>query len=174
MLLFTIATTAPPAHATVFGGHFPYSCCSLDLPYTYMNSPYQTQVSNAAASWYNTTTAIAPRLVNSLTDSKVDYYGTNFDYGYAAHTDLFCTDGTQRTDCVYYYANITLSTASGELGGVDDFTRQKVACHEMGHSFGLAHPTNSSLNAVMKQGILPYNTPQAYDVSETNTIYPRN
>lgn len=48
-----------------------------------------------------------------------------------------------------------------------EFTKKKVATHEIGHSIGLRHPAKRhngvEPTAIMNQGILTYNVPQSHD-----------
>lgn len=56
-----------------------------------------------------------------------------------------------------------------------DAMRTKVATHEFGHALGLMHPEECGVRAntrsVMHQGILPYNSPQAYDRDILTRLY---
>lgn len=69
------------------------------------------------------------------------------------------------------YKKVTVYLFPQALDKQSDFTRTKVATHELGHALGLAHPP-STKTSVMKQGKLSYNKPQSYDVSELKRRYP--
>lgn len=81
-------------------------------------------------------------------------------------------------DCsVCRYTRNTIYLNQRTLDPESDFQRTKVATHEMGHAFGLAHPAdngsaNSSLQTIMRQGRLTINTPQTHDTDQMKALYP--
>lgn len=161
LLLLLLTTAIVSAHR--FGGKFPHTAGTyLYLGWTHSGS-YRTQVVNGASSWTSTPTKLI-LFEEGISSSELDFYGYAYNatwWGLAEHHPCI--------GCTYTYANLYLNTNT--LGRESDFTRQKVATHEAGHGFDLAHP-GSGFTSIMNQGYLSYNTPQQHDINDTNSIYP--
>jgi len=71
-------------------------------------------------------------------------------------------------NCEYAYSRIRLN--SNRYPSLTQFTRRKVAAHEVGHSLSLKHP-NHTVAAVMNQGTQPYNVPQQHDILNIQSKY---
>jgi hypothetical protein len=170
-LALALIVGATIASAHLLGGRFSYSRGWLYLDYT-QRGDYRTQVLAAANSWLNTPTVIWPRLTTNYSTSEIDFYTGNYGnqwWGLTVHHPS-CTN------CQFVWADEYLNSQTLRIESAS--TRQKVAAHEFGHGFGLAHPCTgvgcyfTPYKSVMKQGFLSYNTPQTHDSNDTNSLYP--
>lgn len=162
------AGNAQQASAHSLGGHFPYTRGTwLYLPYT-APSPYSfyPNMTQAASNWFNTPTRVYPYLTSNYSISRLDYYQGFYGTAWWGLTVHHPCSGS---GCSYVWADLYLNSQT--LNAESSFIRTKVATHEMGHGFGLAHPSWWD-TSVMQQGYLSYNTPQSHDINDTNNLYP--
>lgn len=81
------------------------------------------------------------------------------------------------TDTTLIWATATINSRTIEQAikeGTSPQVRQKVITHEIGHTLGLAHPSDSSRKSIMKQGWHDYNNVQPSDVTWINFRYGSN
>ncbi len=155
------------AEAHYFGGRFPHTRGTwLYLPYTAPTQfSYRPNMIQGGTNWYNTPTRLWPYLTTNYSISRIDYwqgnYGTSW-WGYSVNHPCY------GSGCTYTWADNYLNAQL--LNAQSSFTRTKVATHEMGHGFGLAHPP-CCFTSIMNQGSLAYNTPQAHDNTDVNALY---
>jgi hypothetical protein len=195
-----LATAAAPlaASAHFLGGQWSYGGGVL-LPLSYVNntsgfSAYTTAVSQAASNWYATPTPSDLYSVGSggnitlstFSDSSVSYWGVTQIW--ANHTTcflFFCFTSNSEIPYNTYanptslpsgWSNYTSSAISFNrytMDSLTDFMKLKVATHELGHAQGLGHPDVSPFcTAIMQQGFLSFNTPQAHDKYDFDALYP--
>lgn len=153
------------AHATTLGGKWPYGG-TFTLYYSYGGAhTYNGNIWQGAANWSATPTKVNisqwPGVPYRIDLDVVDQNNSATWWGLTVLNPC--------NTCSYTRSTIYMNTRT--LGPESDFTRTKVATHEFGHSFGLAHPSGSA-TSVMNQGYLNYNKPQTYDINDTNRIYP--
>jgi predicted Zn-dependent protease len=193
--LLVLAASAGIGSAHFIGNRWPYNN-DVDVYLTYRNDAgaypeYAAAVRDAAAAWWNSfqpvapvnTTGAAKILANTVNATTSTYWGIATVY--ASWTN--CTsEGCEPTaslpfsfkSCTspcslgrgwgdYTYARFSLNRAT--LADEDALLRQKVAGHEFGHTFGLAH---STCTAIMKQGRTTWNTPQQHDRYDLSRLYP--
>lgn len=182
------------ASAHFLGGRWPWSSSNSLLYLPYQNQAgaypaYSTAVSSAASAWYYTPTPLypysstAPKIVaNTTFDSAGGYWGVAHIYADKETCVIFfcwtsreeipyqsctspCSLGSGWSD--YRSATATMNRAT--LDAESAFIKQKVAVHELGHTFGLGH---TSCTAVMRQGSVSWNTPQTHDNYDVNVRYP--
>lgn len=168
-----ISMMSAPASAHRLGGQFRHT------QGTWLYLPYYTgfstnlwaypHVRNAGSNWYYTNTKLVPYRSTNWATTKVDFYAVDWNtnwWGLAQPKPC--------NTCTYGYSVVYLNWRT--MKHESSHTRTKVATHEFGHAFGLAHANTWGswfYNSVMKQGRLSYNRPQAHDVSDTNAIYRR-
>lgn len=146
------------AEAATYGGKFPYST----ITYTYGGSKrYNGNIWQGAYHWRSMTDANviawhAPRVINI---EVYDVYDSSSAWAWAY---LPCSTCTYTKN--YIYMN------QRTLDSENDFTRTKVATHEIGHAIGLDHAAWWR-TSVMKQGHLSYNSPRSYDINDVNGLY---
>lgn len=171
ILGFLLSVSSASAHR--LGGQFPHTAGSwLYLGYT-TSGAYSTQAVNAAASWHYTPTRLVV-FQESYANSELDFYTQNRTetwWGLTVHhrrpDGATCLGGGSA--CSYYWADLYLNSRT--LASQSTFIRQKVAAHEFGHGFGLAHTTDWWYSSIMKQGSLSYNLPRTHDINDANAIY---
>ncbi len=198
-LLALILAAAPLAASAHFlGGKWSYSGGVL-LPLSYVNNTsgypsYTTAVSTAASNWYYTPTpsdlysvgSSGNITLNTFSDSSASYWGVTQIWASHQHCVWFIC-WTSNDEIPYNtYANPT-SLGSGwgnyassviafnryTMDGLSAFMKLKVATHELGHAQGLGHPVVSPYcTAIMQQGYLAFNTPQAHDKYDFDLLYP--
>ena len=157
-----------------FGGQFPHTAGNwLNIGFT-QHGDYRTEVLAATASWYVTPTCLVV-FEEAIDDSELDFYTEYRSETWYGHVDHYPCLGS---GCSYSFANLYLNSRT--LAGRSSFDKQQVAAHEFGHGIGLAHPEeydppDTLILSIMHQYIVDddynYNTPQSYDVAETNGIY---
>lgn len=157
------------ADAHYLGGRFPYTRGQwLYLPYTAPSTSYQPNMIAAGSNWYNTPTRAYPYRTTNYSISRIDFYQGNYGTSWwGASVNHPCSG----SGCSYTWSDNYLNAQL--LNGQSSFTRTKVATHEMGHGFGLQHPS-CCFTSVMNQGGLSYNTPQTHDINDFNALYPYN
>lgn len=158
---------ATSANAHYLGGSFPHAPGTfLYLGYTTQGS-YVAQAQAAAQSWHVTPTLLWV-FQEDFSTSEEDFYGFAYSATWWGLTTMHpCNFGA---GCTFQWADLQLNTNTLPAG--DTFTQQKVAAHEFGHGVGLAHPPETGFNSIMRQGFLPYNTPQTHDINDVNALYP--
>lgn len=180
--------------ASFLGGRWPWSGGSL-LYLSYRNDAgaypaYSSAVSSAASSWYYTPTPLVPYSVggsanivaNTVWDGSGGYWGITHIYA-DERTCIWFICWSSRNEIPYKSYNSPGSLGSGwsdyrsafyslnraTLNSESQFIKQKVAAHEMGHTFGLGH---TSCRAIMRQGYVSWNTPQPNDNYDIDWLYP--
>ncbi|SOC55293.1 hypothetical protein [Ornithinimicrobium cerasi] len=168
----TLALSAVvPAQAHYFGGRFPHTAGTwLYLPYTNpLPYVYAGNISQAGSNWYNTPTRLIPYSTTDYSRSKLDFYTGSYGGDWWGMAQNYNAVGKLCYTCTYQWSNLymNVSTLKYESGSV----RTKVATHEAGHGFGLAHTTDWWYSSIMKQGWNGYSTPQRHDVNDVNNLY---
>jgi matrixin len=154
------------ANAHFLGGRFAHTAGNwLNLGYTVSGS-YQAQQHAAASAWHVTPTRLIV-FQEPFATSEEDFYGFAYSGTWWGLATLHPCPGS---GCTYTWADLQLNTNT--LNAETDFIRQKVAVHEFGHGIGLAHVTDGTYPAIMRQGHVSYNTPQAHDIADVNSLYP--
>jgi hypothetical protein len=159
--------------AGTFGPGWPYGGRDFTLYYTYGGGHrYLGNVTRGATNWNNAGThahyAAWGGVPFAIHLSVADIYQRGDMFGFT----LFANDCLS---CAYTHNYVYLNQYT--LDPLGDAMRTKVATHEMGHALGLRHPQdvgirrNGGLTSVMWQGVLPYNTPQAYDTQRLADLY---
>jgi hypothetical protein len=144
------------------------------VPQTYWRSisnPYASNIDWAASKWNNTATYLDLTYTSSESASKVRFYTGTYTGDWPAVTYThYCANPASLniTGCAYAVTNIYFDTA--------DMTSYptKVAAHEFGHAWGLAHPP-SNFSSVMLGGApggLVVQDPSAQDTARFNRLYP--
>jgi len=198
--LMVLATAAAPlaASAHFLGGKWSYGGGVL-LPLSYVNntsgfSAYTTAVSQAASNWYATPTPSDLYSVGSsgnitlstFSDSGVSYWGVTQIWAnqqtcflficWTSNSEIPYNTYANPTNLPSGWSNYTSSAISFNrytMDGLTAFMKLKVATHELGHAQGLGHPDVSPYcTAIMQQGYLSFNTPQAHDKYDFDALYP--
>jgi hypothetical protein len=133
------------------------------------NGPdYQGEIGSAVISWYSTPTKLYFHETTNYSVAQMVYYGQSSTQSWWGLTVPHpCTT---TGNCTYNWTEEYVNSRT--IGQNNSFRAQKVAAHETGHGLGLAHTTASGVTSIMFQGDLGYNTPQSYDISNINTLYP--
>lgn len=92
----------------------------------------------------------------------VDQYAADPAWGWVQSDPTPCGSVSSHLSWADVYMNSSTIEASIRSGRPETL-RRKVATHELGHSVGLGHPSDSSVTAVMKQGWNGYYTIQTWD-----------
>jgi hypothetical protein len=198
LLILATVLTPMAASAHFLGGSWAYSGTFL-LPLSYQNQAggfpaYSSAIVQGASNWYSTptpsdlySTAGASNIIaNTVWDTSSSYWGVthlyagqqfcfwfgscftiNAEIPYGAYTNPTSL-GSGWTN--YWSGSITLNRAT--LDVESDFTRIKVATHELGHVQGLGHATVPTCTSVMQQGYQPSNRPTAHDAYDFDRLYP--
>jgi hypothetical protein len=94
----------------------------------------------------------------------------NDSWGYAVTSPSY----TVTSDATLNWATANINTRTIEnsiSNGTSSSVRQKVITHEIGHTLGLAHPSDSGRVSIMQQGWNGYSTVQPSDVTWINNRY---
>jgi len=198
--LMVLATAAAPlaASAHFLGGKWSYGGGVL-LPLSYVNNTsgfplYTIAVSQAASNWYATPTPSDLYSVSSggnitlstFSDSSVSYWGVTQIWAnhqtcvlficWTSNSEIPYNTYANPTTLPSGWSNYTSSAISFNRYTMDSLTafmKLKVATHELGHAQGLGHPDVSPFcTAIMQQGFLSFNTPQAHDKYDYDALYP--
>jgi len=197
-MVLAMAAAPLAASAHYLGGKWSYGGGTL-LPLSYVNntsgfSAYTSAVSTAASNWYATPTPSDLYSVSSggnitlstFSDSSVSYWGVTQIWANHQTCVLFICWSTNSeipyntyanpTSLPSGWSNYTSSTISFNrytMDSLTSFMKIKVATHELGHAQGLGHPDVSPFcTAIMQQGVLSFNTPQAHDKYDFDALYP--
>jgi hypothetical protein len=210
--LLAAAMMPVAASAHFLGGNWYYTGPGV-LALSYQNNAgayaaYSTAINQAASNWYATPTpsdlysvsGSANITVNTAWDATTSNWGIT--HIYANQKLCFWWAG-----CIWYpgyevpYGAYTSPTSLGSnwsnyqwstitlfrntLDSETDFTKTKVATHELGHAQGLAHAINPDCTSVMQQGYVYkwvwngfyyfksyFNTPQPHDSYDFDQLYP--
>lgn len=165
VVISLVLFTPGVARAALLGGKWPYSGY-FTLYYSYGGGHrYAGNVYQGAVNWTNTATRVDikqwPGAPYRIDLDVIDQWNSATWWGLTVLSP--CNECSYKRSTIYMNPNT--------LDKETDFIRTKVATHEFGHGFGLAHSGISP--SVMLQGRLSYNKPQWYDISETDRIYPR-
>jgi hypothetical protein len=166
-------TWTPHVDGTL-GGAWPYNGTSLQLYYTYGGGHrYLGNVVQGAANWNAAGTKVHisqwPGVPYAVHLPLVDVNTWDTWWGLTVWPDDCSSCGYTRT---------TIELNQRTLDPESDAQRTKVATHELGHALGLMHPYGfvpTSTPSLMWRGELSRTvkgTPQPYDVSRVNGMYP--
>jgi hypothetical protein len=198
LLALAVAAVALVASAHFLGGKWSYGGGVL-LPLSYVNNTggfpsYTSAVTTGASNWYATPTPSDLYSVssggnvtlNTFSDSGQSYWGVTQIW--ASHQNcvwFICWTSNDEIPYGTYasphnlgsgwgnYASSVISFNRYTMDGLSSFMKIKVATHELGHAQGLGHPTVSPFcTAIMQQGNLSFNTPQAHDKYDFDVLYP--
>ncbi len=92
-------------------------------------------------------------------------YKYNFIFGYTCDWE-----GSWKDSIIKFNTNTDSTTKKGYSFHSSDL-KKKIFLHELGHSFGLAHPADTSEVAIMKQGDNGYYTIQQHDKNVLKSKY---
>jgi hypothetical protein len=136
---------------------------------------YLGNVSQGAANWTNAGTKI------HITQWPGVPYAVHISVSDVTTSDTFwavtgfAANGSIPNCVACVYSQNTITFIRPTVDQLKDFMRTKVATHEFGHAISLRHPRDvglTSTRSIMNQGILSYNTPQAYDIGLVKAVYP--
>jgi hypothetical protein len=204
-MLIVSALMPVAAHAHFWGGNWPYSGGST-LSLGYRNDAgafpaYSAAIDQGARNWFATSTPSALFATdgwgdiqsNTVYDTSSSYWGVAQIFAdWTVCGSFGCSSGRVDVNAGDYWDPTPLGPSMSDytaarvilnrfnLDSQSDFTKVKVATHELGHAQGLGHamlyvgsgiwvPTCTS---VMTQGALPFNTPTAHDTFDLNRLYP--
>lgn len=167
-------TWSSPVSGT-FGGEWPYDGNELTLHYSYGGAHrYLGNVIQGVANWNATDTNVNfvpwPGAPAADHIPFVDVYLPDTWWGYTFFAEGECST------CGYTRNVIGLNQRT--LDPESDAQRTKVATHELGHALGLEHPygyVSASTPSLMWKGLLGgaiKGTPQPYDITRVNGMYP--
>jgi len=197
-LLLVLATVVTPlaASAHYLGGSWYYNKTFL-LPISYSNQAggfpaYSSAITQGASNWYATatpsdlysTTGSANVIANTISDSSQTYWGITHLYAnqqicfffgcFNFNSEIPYGAYTSPTSLGSGWSNYTSGSITLNRWTLDvesDFTRTKVATHELGHVQGLGHAYTPNCTSIMQQGYLSFNTPRPHDVYDFDLLY---
>lgn len=178
-VLSTNAYAVTPAHEDNYSWDLSSLKCYINSNISRdYGSSISAAIENGIKSW-NTTDAPSVTVSNSI---NWDVFAEMGDYG-ATGWDGYCSvfwtekNGNRVTD----YAHIYLNTNALEDYLTDTNLWKALACHEMGHAYGLGHNSTSGESSIMKSHTLSYynysgttpkwTTPLTADRTAVNDIY---
>ena len=135
-------------------------------------SSYTTWIGNAASLWnyngYNN--PIHMTAVSSNYATHMDFYGhymaddSLLSSNTNAYTSYYNSSGVQIAPTTDYFFTRIIINLNGNAS-------QGTMCHEMGHSFGLAHSSNTYSIMYVPASSRMVSSPQQCDVSAINYLY---
>jgi hypothetical protein len=167
-------TWIPVVNGT-FGGSWPYTSGPLRLYYSYGGGhQYRDAVTQSAENWNDSGAHVNisqwPSVPAALHVPIVDVRVGDDWAGYSLFPDNECT--------ICGYSQVVIELNRDFLDGQGEARRTKTVTHEMGHVLGITHPdgvTGNETPSVMWGGQLEGHTkmtPQAFDTSRVNGLYP--